>query len=304
MENNTKLTGWANEPTVDNLKQDLNNCKASYSHQIAIIDKYMAELRADNLKPRRDRTRSTVQPKLIRKQAEWRYAALSEPFLSESNIFRINPVTYEDNYSAKQNELVLNYQFNTQINKIKFIDDYIRAAVDCGTALIRVGWEELQDTVDVPSPVYQARPVDPDNELDLARFNRVKKAFTDTITQANIPTYWVECIKRAVQEEQAREQQVFAQVQQQITAYQGKGLPPEQMEQIQQELMQQAQQQLEQMPPIAYIPEHVNTEYVSVSKTINRPTAEICYYKDIYVDPCCEGNLDKAEFIIYKFTFQ
>ena len=302
MENNTKLTGWANEPTVDNLKQDLNNCKASYSHQIAIIDKYMAELRADNLKPRRDRTRSTVQPKLIRKQAEWRYAALSEPFLSESNIFRINPVTYEDNYSAKQNELVLNYQFNTQINKIKFIDDYIRAAVDCGTAIIRVGWEELQDTVDVPSPVYQARPVDPDNELDLARFNRVKKAFTDTITQANIPTYWVECIKRAVQEEQAREQQVFAQVQQQIAAYQGKGLPPEQMEQIQQELMQQAQQQLEQMPPIAYIPEHVNTEYVSVSKTINRPTAEICYYKDIYVDPCCEGNLDKAEFIIYKFT--
>ena len=200
MENNTKLTGWANEPTVDNLKQDLNNCKASYSHQIAIIDKYMAELRADNLKPRRDRTRSTVQPKLIRKQAEWRYAALSEPFLSESNIFRINPVTYEDNYSAKQNELVLNYQFNTQINKIKFIDDYIRAAVDCGTAIIRVGWEELQDTVDVPSPVYQARPVDPDNELDLARFNRVKKAFTDTITQANIPTYWVDCIKRAVQE--------------------------------------------------------------------------------------------------------
>ena len=56
MENNVKLTGWSNEPTVDNLKQDLNNCKASYSHQVAIIDRYMDELRADNLKPRKDKT--------------------------------------------------------------------------------------------------------------------------------------------------------------------------------------------------------------------------------------------------------
>ena len=302
MENNVKLTGWSNEPTVDNLKQDLNNCKASYSNQVAIIDKYMDELRADNLKPRKDKTRSTVQPKLIRKQAEWRYAALTEPFLSENNIFRINPVTYEDNYSAKQNELVLNYQFNTQINKIKFIDDYIRAAVDCGTAIIRVGWEEYQDSVDVPNPIYQARPVDPDDDLGLARFNRVKKAFGDTITRTNIPSYWVECIKQAMQEEQQREQEVFAQVQQQLMILQQQGLPPEQMEQMHQEMMQQAQQQLEQIPPIAYVPEHVNTEYVAVSKTVNRPTAEICYYKDVYVDPCCEGNLDKAEFIIYKFT--
>ena len=201
MENSTKLTEWANEPTVDNLKQDLFNCKSLHDNQVGMIDHYMFMLKAEPFKlNKKDKNRSTVQPKLIRKQAEWRYAALSEPFLSESNIFRINPITYEDNYAAKQNELVLNYQFNTQINKIKFIDEYVRAAVDCGTAIIRVGWEEFQDTMDVPTPQYQARGVEPDNDLDLARFNRVKKAFTDSVYRANIPSYWVDCIKQADQE--------------------------------------------------------------------------------------------------------
>ena len=303
MENNVRLTDWPNEPAVDNLKQDLFNCKSLHDTQVGLIDNYMFMLKAEPFKlGKKDKNRSTVQPKLIRKQAEWRYASLSEPFLSESNIFRINPITYEDNYAAKQNELVLNYQFNTQINKIKFIDEYVRAAVDCGTAIIRVSWEELQDTVDVPVPQYQARGVDPNNELELARFNRVKKAFTDTIYQANIPSYWVDCIKQAMQEEQQREQEVFAQVQQQIAVMQQKGMPPEQLEQVQQELLGQAQEQLQQMPPIAYIPEHVGTVYERVSKTVNKPTVEICHYKDVYLDSSCEGDVDKAEFIIYKFT--
>ena len=303
MENNVRLTDWPNEPAVDNLKQDLFNCKSLHDTQVGLIDNYMFMLKAEPFKlGKKDKNRSTVQPKLIRKQAEWRYASLSEPFLSESNIFRINPVTYEDNYAAKQNELVLNYQFNTQINKIKFIDEYVRAAVDCGTAIIRVSWEELQDTVDVPVPQYQARGVDPNNELELARFNRVKKAFSDTVYQANIPSYWVDCIKQAMQEEQQREQEVFAQVQQQIAVMQQQGMPPEQLEQVQQELLGQAQEQLQQMPPIAYIPEHVGTVYERVSKTVNKPTVEICHYKDVYLDSSCEGDVDKAEFIIYKFT--
>ena len=303
MENITRLTDWSNEPTVDNLKQDLLNCKTLHDSQVSLIDHYMVMLKAEPFRlGKKDKNRSTVQPKLIRKQAEWRYAALSEPFLSESNIFRINPITYEDNYAAKQNELVLNYQFNAQINKIKFIDEYVRAAVDCGTAIIRVGWEELQDTVDVPTPQYQARGVEPDNDLDLARFNRVKKAFTDSVYRANIPSYWVDCIKQADQETQAREQQVFAQVQQQIAVMQQKGMPPEQLEQVQQELLNQAQEQLQQMPPIAYVPEHVATVYERVSKTVNRPTVEICHYKDVFLDSSCEGDVDKAEFIIYKFT--
>ena len=124
----TKLTDWVNEPTVADLKEDYTNCKSSHDKQEQLIDDYLVNYKAEPLKfeGRKAKTRSTVQSKLIRKQAEWRYSALSEPFLATPNIFKVNPVTYEDNYSAKQNELVLNHQFNTQINKVKFIDEYIR----------------------------------------------------------------------------------------------------------------------------------------------------------------------------------
>ncbi|WP_423790334.1 portal protein [Listeria monocytogenes] len=38
--------------------------------------------------------RSKVKPKLIRRQAEWRYASLSEPMLSAEKLFDVAPVSW------------------------------------------------------------------------------------------------------------------------------------------------------------------------------------------------------------------
>ena len=300
-----KLTDWENEPKVADLKDDYTNCTASHDAQVKIIDEYMRNLRAEPiLLSKKERlTRSTIQPKLIRKQAEWKYASLSEPFLSTDSIFRVNPVSYEDNYAAKQNELVINYQFNTQVNKIKFIDDYVRACVDCGTAIIRVGWEEKEELLDVPVPQYQTVPVDPSDADSIARFNRVKKLMQDTIYVENVPDQWKACIIQAQQEEAQREQQIFAQVQQQIQQIQAQQpLPEEELQKVQEQLLAQAQQMLQQMPPIAYMPQEAGVVYQQTTKLINRPTLDICHYTDVYIDPTCEGNLDRAEYIIYKYT--
>ena len=59
-----------------------------------------------------------MQPKLVRRQAEWRYSALAEPFLNSEKLFNVSPVTFEDEAAAKQNELVLNWQFRTKIRRI------------------------------------------------------------------------------------------------------------------------------------------------------------------------------------------
>lgn len=297
-----KLTEWQNEPTVADLKEDYTNCKSSHDKQEDLIDEYLIKYKADPVRTKGSKAQSTVQPKLIRKQAEWRYSALSEPFLANQNIFQVSPVTYEDNYSAKQNELVLNHQFNTQINKVKFIDEYIRNAVDTGTSIVRVGWEEKEDRIDVPVPMYQPQPIDPSNAEGISRFGRIKKMLEDTIYVSNVPDHWKQCILVANQEEQQREQEVFAQVQQQLEVMQQQGVPPEQVQQVQQELLQQAQQQLDAMPPIAYEPVQMGTQYQQISKLINRPTLGVCHYKDVYIDPSCEGDLDKAEYVIYKFT--
>lgn len=136
------LVNWPKAPKLTDLKQDLTFAMPTHNAQKAKITEYLDNLNVTGsavVKP--PKGNSTIVPKLIRKQAEWRYAALSEPFLSTDDVFNVRPVTWEDRDAAKQNELVLNHQFNNQINKVGFIDEYVRTAVDEGTVIVRTGWE-------------------------------------------------------------------------------------------------------------------------------------------------------------------
>ena len=300
-EDTNELTNWNNPPTIADLKDDLSNCKSSHDRQVAVINKYMDNLRADPKPKRKDMVGSSIQPRLIRKHAEWRYSGLSEPFLSTTNIFKVNPTTYEDAYSARQNELVINYQFNTQIDKIRLVDSYVRSAVDTGTAILRVGWEELEQIQDIPEPQYQPQQIDPSLGEAFSRFERVANLMENTIEVNNVPPQWKECIKLAQEQTKSREQEVMAQAEQRLQAMQQQ-IPPEQLEQYQQQMMQEVQQQIQQLPPIAYEPVEIGTQFTQVTKLINRPTIQICDYRDVYFDPSCEGDIDKAEYIIYKFN--
>lgn len=154
-----KLTNWKNAPTVADLKKDLIESQSSHSAQANKIRTWLDNLHVTGsaaIKKRKGR--SSVQPKLIRKQAEWRYSALSEPFLDTEDLFQIKPVSWEDREAARQNALVLNNQFNTQIDKVRLIDDYVRAAVDEGTVIVRVGWEYEDEEVEEEAPVIEFTP--------------------------------------------------------------------------------------------------------------------------------------------------
>lgn len=150
-----KLTDWANEPDLLKLKSDFQVAKGPHDSQMLNIQRWN-DLSAVKGKaaPPKVKGRSQVQPKLIRRQAEWRYSALTEPFLSSNKLFKVSPVSWEDAQGAKQNELVLNWQFRTKLNRVKLIDDFVRATVDEGTSILRVGWNRI--TVKVPQnvPVY------------------------------------------------------------------------------------------------------------------------------------------------------
>lgn len=150
-----KLTPWKNEPTLLDLKQDLENVKQYQQVQVAKITNWNNLLQVKgSAKPAKVKGRSQVQPKLIRRQAEWRYSALTEPFLGTNKLFKISPVTFEDGNAAKQNEKVLNYQFRTKINRVKFIDQFVRATVDEGTCIIRTGWKRHTVPVKQMVPVF------------------------------------------------------------------------------------------------------------------------------------------------------
>jgi hypothetical protein len=146
--------GWTNAPKLADFKRDLLEATDSHDAQMGKIDGWLDNLHVRNSAlPDVPKGNSRMQPKLIRKQAEWRYSALSEPFLSTVDLFSLDPVTWEDKKASVQNALVLNNQLNTKLNKTKFIDTYVRNAVDSGTIVVKLNWvredEEYEDEVPV-----------------------------------------------------------------------------------------------------------------------------------------------------------
>ena len=103
-----ELTDWENPPKVLDLKQDYQEAKSNHDSQITKINTWLDNLNVTGgAVVKSANGRSQIVPKLIRKQAEWRYSALTEPFLSTDDIFNVDPVTYEDKLGAIQNELVI-----------------------------------------------------------------------------------------------------------------------------------------------------------------------------------------------------
>ncbi|QEM41177.1 portal protein [Pseudomonas phage Zuri] len=204
----SRLTDWVKEPELRNLKQDLESGRHSHQAQMSRIAHWNDLLQVKGkAKPPVVKGRSSVQPKLIRRQAEWRYSALTEPFLGSNKLFKVGPVTFEDTEAARQNDLVLNWQFRTKMNRVKLIDDMVRATVDEGTSVLRVGWKRITTMVNVEAPVFSFYQIQTQEQLDqlqqaLEAFEADRRHFDE-----NTP----EEIKQAVTYYKETGQAVFAQ---------------------------------------------------------------------------------------------
>jgi hypothetical protein len=155
-----KLTDWASEPTLADLSGDIEGCRPTQQAQVQKIRRWLDNLNVEgSAKFKAKRGRSSVQPKLIRKQAEWRYSNLSEPFLSSEDPFTVKPSTFEDTKAALQNQTVLNWQFRTKLNRVQFVDEFVRTVVDEGTCIIQTGWIREEKLETVQAPIYDFYPV-------------------------------------------------------------------------------------------------------------------------------------------------
>lgn len=83
-------------------------------------------------------------------------------------------------------------------------------------------------------------------------------------------------------------------------------IPNPQIEQLQQvlianqanpEAIGQIQMQIQQLPPIVQVPRLVN----KVIPVINQPTAMVCRNEDIFIDPTCQDDMDKCQFVVYRY---
>ena len=148
-----EMVDWKNIPTLKDLKDNLTEATPSHNNHVSTVNEYISTLRGE-LRAKIMEGRSKVQPKLVRKQGEWRYSALEEPFLSTNDMFKVSPVTHADVESARQNELILNKQFRVDIPKVKLINRLVRTAVNTGTVIIKLGWETEKDTIIEEVPVF------------------------------------------------------------------------------------------------------------------------------------------------------
>lgn len=253
-ESEDKLVDWENPPSIMDLKADFTESKPFHDKQVLLIDNWLDNLNVTGAaKVNTPNGRSKIVPKLIRKQAEWRYASLSEPFLSSPDIFNVDPITWEDRQAAQQNQLVLNNQFNTKMDKTKFIDEYVRTGVDEGTIILRVGWDYEEQIIEVEKPIFEYLPTqDP-----------------------------------AVMEQH---KQIHGLMQSSPSQY---GELPEEIRTAHDILMQQGTLVIGQI---------VDTEIVEEIIVLkNQPTVSICDYNNVIIDPTCDGDLTKANFITFSF---
>ena len=230
-----RLVDWVNPPTVKDLKQDLSEAMPNHNKHINNVNESLRTLRGE-LKVKIAEGRSKVQPKLVRKQNEWRYASLEEPFLSTEDMFKVNPITHLDVDSARQNAMVLNKQFRSDIPKTKFINKYIRTAVNTGTVVVKLSWESETDIILDEVPVYTQSP-------------------EETLV----------VLQELVNAGQMSEEEAIA-------------------------VMESGE------------PLEIGVESQMVEKEIiNRPVLQVRDSRYVIIDPSCEGNVDKAQFIIDKF---
>jgi hypothetical protein len=253
--NHSIKTDMANPPKLADLKENLLGAKDSHDNHVAQVQEYLNHYYiTGSAKRKKVRGRSNVQPRVIMLQAEWRVPGITEPFLNTPDIFKVNPATAADVDAARQNEALLNYQFNTKINKVKFIDKLARTLAIEGSAILRTGWNYRKGLVDVEKPQYKFAPLN--NPKTMAIYEQIAQqqqmGDTDSLKQLD-PALLIGF---------RMSQQLGSPVEAIVTGY----------------------------------------ETVKENKVIkNEPTIEVCNYDKVVIDPLCEGDLDKANFIIFEF---
>lgn len=161
-----KMTAWTHEPALADLEQEILASRPFQQSHIARVNVWLDNLNiTGSAKIKAIKGRSSIQPKLIRQQAEWRYGSLSEPFLSSDKLFSLSPRSWEDRPACQQNELVLNWQFDEVLDKVRLVDQYVRTSVDEGSVLVEVGWEREVRTQKVKVPVWAYYPMTQEDQI-------------------------------------------------------------------------------------------------------------------------------------------
>lgn len=194
--NLAEKTGWANAPTVGNLQGDLDAARPTQQEYVTKLKLWMDYLEAKGVgaAPQK-KGRSQVQPKLIKKHAEWRHPSMSEPFLSSSKLFNVSPRTWEDKQAAIQSELLLNHQFTAYVDKVSFIDEMVRVGDNQGTVVAEVGWKRVTEMVPTQVPTIEFYPLPEEAQQEMQQLQADIQLMGNPLEFNKLPTERQEAAK-------------------------------------------------------------------------------------------------------------
>ncbi len=157
--------GWKNPITLATMKANKQEAETEAEHHFSRIRHWLTVLDAPSPVQDSDgnrgtgKPRSKVQPKLVRKNSEWRYPSLSEPFLNNAQLFRLRPLSADDVAPAHQNEMLLNYQFKARLPFTSLVDTAVRDYVDTGVVIGKVSWIREEEDVEEDVNYFEYTPI-------------------------------------------------------------------------------------------------------------------------------------------------
>lgn len=269
-----KLTKWKQEPSLNDLKHDLTSAQ---SNQSAFLSKlaYWEKLYDAPKFGTKEHKGSRVNPKLVRKQAEWTIPALTEPFLSTEDLFDVKPLTHDDVNRARQNALILNRQFTVDLGKTKLVNKIVRQLVKKGTCIVRVGWD------------YQEKEVT----------ENVEHFEYTELVPSNLPPELKAQLEQAGQLP-PNDYDTFAQQYQEIDALRQQ--EPDSYKQLPSEIVAGFEMSMEQGK--IFKAKSIGFKPVKSKKQVsNKPKVEICNLKNVFIDPTCKEEFSEASFVIHSY---
>lgn len=159
-ENNEKVVKFKNKITLADIQHDIEVGKSYRNSFVTKVQEYnnLRDISGSEV-PKKIPGRSSVTTRLVRRHAEWKYPVLSEPFNGMPELFTIHPKTFDKHEAARQNQILLNHQFTHRIDRVAFIDQYVRHLVDDGFVIVKVGWKSTFRKKKVLIPTYKYTPI-------------------------------------------------------------------------------------------------------------------------------------------------
>jgi hypothetical protein len=162
------------------LKADLKAADLLKRDQDAIMSKWKAEYNGDPYGNEK-KGKSAIVSRDIKKQSEWQHATIVDPFVSTSDVIKCIPITWEDEESARQNELLLNTQFCRKFDRFNFMSKAVKVLDREGTLVVQTGWDYEDEEV---TTMAEMVVIDEETGREII----VEQEVTETIVKKNQPT--------------------------------------------------------------------------------------------------------------------